>query len=256
MRGATLPPPAAPPNNVFQSTHPCGVRLFNGSQQSAIYRGFNPRTRAGCDKLADLPKNGCRLFQSTHPCGVRQRWKEKYGLYVKFQSTHPCGVRRGCRGRNSRRKSFNPRTRAGCDNIAKSNVNASLVSIHAPVRGATIRNCCCSPWDNRFNPRTRAGCDFNMYYQVRTISVSIHAPVRGATPIRPTSSKFCPRFQSTHPCGVRQYPGLHNVPNGLVSIHAPVRGATLSRQNKSGGVLFQSTHPCGVRPIRREGYPG
>ena len=122
---------------VFQSTHPHGVRqqiLENtkltrqvsihapawgatGYNYQAILekRGFNPRTRMGCDstlgKCASL-----YVFQSTHPHGVRptmpsvstfdgsfvsihapawgataQKWAQTKGY--EFQSTHPHGVR-------------------------------------------------------------------------------------------------------------------------------------------------------------------
>jgi len=75
--------------------------------------------------------------------------------------------------------SFNPRTREGCDTWTHSiqQVNRA-VSIHAPVKGATLRlvreatrriKC--------FNPRTREGCDVS----------------------RCTTPPTMPRFQSTHP---------------------------------------------------------
>ena len=83
-------------------------------------------------------------------------------------------------------------------------VNNSI-SIHAPVKGATIivlmiifpkrhfnprtREGCdaASIYDNAikwadFNPRTREGCDMNLFaIAQRKIDISIHAPVKGAT---------------------------------------------------------------------------
>ena len=54
---------------------------------------------------------------------------------------------------------FNPRTRKGCDFQSDAEAGTLFVSIHAPVKDATIllsvyqlRNIC-------FNPRTRKGCD-------------------------------------------------------------------------------------------------
>ena len=38
---------------MFQSTHPCGVRLINHNAPKRV-RGFNPRTRVGCDKLGTI----------------------------------------------------------------------------------------------------------------------------------------------------------------------------------------------------------
>ena len=56
-------------------------------------------------------------------------------------------------------KCFNPRAREGRDVVAVVGQGAALVSIHAPVRGAT-------PGDGPLG---------------QSLAVSIHAPVRGAT---------------------------------------------------------------------------
>ena len=99
---------------LFQSTHPHGVRLSSNTDTS-IRCGFNPRTRTGCDPTT-LQPGFCRSkFQSTHPHGVRQmRCRRIYGC-SKFQSTHPHGVRQRDSVRTVYRDSFNPRTRTGCD---------------------------------------------------------------------------------------------------------------------------------------------
>ena len=78
-----------------------------------------------------------------------------------------------------------------------------VVSIHAPLRGAT-------------SPAMRA---------INGVDVSIHAPLRGATFVRDVGVPDLV-FQSTHPCGVRHGTILHYCPDCLVSIHAPLRGAT------------------------------
>ena len=81
------------------------------------------------------------------------------------------------------------------------------VSIHAPLRGATIPVPGSSPILSSFNPRTPAGCDERMGAAGRmAFGVSIHAPLRGATDIATTPTDSF---------------------NG-VSIHAPLRGATLT----------------------------
>ena len=101
----------------------------------------------------------------------------------KFQSTHPCGVR----------------------HVTTEEVQTmAAVSIHAPLRGATIMLLITILTQRCFNPRTPAGCDI-LSTPMRLVSeeVSIHAPLRGATQ--------CPR------------PYHHR---GRVSIHAPLRGAT------------------------------
>ncbi len=121
-----------------------------------------------------------------------------------FQSTHPCGVRRMARYISH---------------------HSSLVSIHAPLRGATAFGWARHPGDNRFNPRTPAGCDLQRDQVLVLRRVSIHAPLRGATMAR------------------RRW-----TPRSPVSIHAPLRGATSAQPSLSGDSMsFQSTHPCGVR---------
>ena len=104
------------PAQLFQSTHPHGVRLLALSSSYPLLR-----------------------FQSTHPHGVRLK---KYGrqiLGLTFQSTHPHGVRprtfAPCRCLDC----FNPRTHTGCDFSFTLSNTPLRVSIHAPTRGATFR---------------------------------------------------------------------------------------------------------------------
>ena len=55
---------------------------------------------------------------------------------------------------------FNPRTREGCDLDAGRLVPFYIdISIHAPVKGATLTFCFCASAILYFNPRTREGCD-------------------------------------------------------------------------------------------------
>ena len=56
------------------------------------------------------------------------------------------------------------------------------VSIHAPVKGATIRYRVATASCVGFNPRTREGCDLiRASFFFASTRVSIHAPVKGAT---------------------------------------------------------------------------
>ena len=101
-------------------------------------------------------------------------------LKKPFQSTHPCGVRLNCFSIFNHRWRFNPRTRVGCDQIPYDDGLSNLVSIHAPVWGATKKvsdrvndrlfqsthPCGVRPFrfnncnlNASFNPRTRVGCD-------------------------------------------------------------------------------------------------
>ena len=55
---------------------------------------------------------------------------------------------------------FNPRTREGCDiGFDIDLANAIGISIHAPVKGATIACRKSDIGQVNFNPRTREGCD-------------------------------------------------------------------------------------------------
>ncbi len=144
-----------------------------------------------------------------------------------------------------------------------------MVSIHAPVWGATNRAFSFARRKPCFNPRARAGRD----PRLRLVhgpdrAVSIHAPVRGATG-RYWTVAPATLFQSTRPCGARRADGVEARRDTGVSIHAPVRGATGSpeRWRRPSGVsihapvrgatrppswtcwalAFQSTRPCGAR---------
>ena len=120
-----------------------------------------------------------------------------------FQSTHPCGVRRMTREAvGALVVSIHAPVRGATRKASLAELVAK-VSIHAPVRGATPHRLSCALLQLGFNPRTRAGCDVN------------YKPIKGKAR----------QFQSTHPCGVR-----HKSHNALSSI-----------------IVFQSTHPCGVR---------
>ena len=164
---------------------------------------------------------------------------------IRFQSTHPCGVRLYLPLLVLPIQSFNPRTRVGCDHNVKYLVKNEIVSIHAPVWGATKvpalprGDFCFNPrtrvgcdlstsgWSackRCFNPRTRVGCDQAVLELDAKSSVSIHAPVWGAT------VAVCPELVWSD-----------------VSIHAPVWGATSLIAKFCRRFWFQSTHPCGVR---------
>ena len=167
---------------LFQSTPPCGGRLYNQTllfitfvvSIHAPVRGatvqvclqlrpycFNPRPRAGGDDKIKGVLRAPKKFQSTPPCGGR-RWRESQnGGFMA---------------------SFNPRPRAGGDTGCRGTRLAIIVSIHAPVRGATGRVWRSVINANCFNPRPRAGGDGDTV-------IAHHA---------------WEAFQSTPPCGGRR----------------------------------------------------
>ena len=161
-RGATHPEALIPLKNKFQSTHPHGVRR-HGSLKS----GFPKR------------------FQSTHPHGVRRNSVAEIPLSYRFQSTHPHGVRQSPSVPSTRIRSFNPRTRTGCDRLSAKPSSGTSISFNPRTRtgcdgrisGVLGRDGCFNPrtrtgcdrttnvgnrWHGSFNPRTRTGCDFNL----------------------------------------------------------------------------------------------
>ena len=124
-----------------------------------------------------------------------------------------------------------------------------LVSIHAPARGATIRDRRIAVDDLVSIHAPARGATPVRRDHPAGQGVSIHAPARGATcswaARRRPSTCFNPRaregrdpvtampkigeykaFQSTRPRGARHRIRVHHAFVGLVSIHAPARGAT------------------------------
>ena len=189
------------------------------------------------------------MFQSTHPHGVRHNLILCNHKFVLFQSTHPHGVRQRCNRALQGRQhvSIHAPTRGATvppihlDTSASVSIHAPTrgatthlvyyqfmryVSIHAPTRGATREVATGVKKLASFNPRTHTGCDETTLPKSQHSNVSIHAPTRGATKSFFPSLFGTPKFQSTHPHGVRPAAGL-------------------SRQQTE--TEFQSTHPHGVR---------
>ncbi len=126
----------------------------------APYSCFNPRLRAGGDPSEPSTPTSTVPFQSTPPRGRRQLFVVKVAEVDMFQSTPPRGRRHDRRIRMDRRRQvsihasareatrqprdprpvargFNPRLRAGGDDIAAPRSRGRDVSIHASAREAT-----------------------------------------------------------------------------------------------------------------------
>ena len=160
----------------------------------------------GCDTPSARASHAAIMFQSTHPCGVRPKTRVKRPIQLCFNPRTRVGCDNRCYKRHIWWRCFNPRTRVGCDWGMKPIAKIGVVSIHAPVWGATrpsdtkkplIKFQSTHPCGVRrpsniamtrflcFNPRTRVGCDDVVFADVLPLI----------------------EFQSTHPCGVRpQYP--------------------------------------------------
>ena len=100
------------------------------------------------------------LFLSTHPCGVRPVVLISRMITKKFLSTHPCGVRQSYR----------------CPAY-----NQTRISIHAPLRGATVGSVKSIVLHDIFLSTHPCGVRLGYFRQVSRDK----------------------RFLSTHPCGVR-----------------------------------------------------
>ncbi len=122
-------------------------------------------------------------------------------------------------------KSFNPRTRTGCDAAVTTLfcISSMLQSTH-PHGGATLST-----------------------LKTNTVNVaSIHAPARGATMDILIKGMEMP-LQSTHPRGVRHGTRASMSGRGCFNPRT-ARGATPLLRRESTADPLQSTHPRGVRP--------
>ena len=167
---------------VFQSTHPRRVRLPRARGKQGR-DSFNPRTREGCDSRPPTTISTVSTFQSTHPRRVR-RHQPLLLFELFFVSIHaPAkGATNRCMPPKTLPKSFNPRTREGCDYSPNGSLSTNesfqsthprrvrqqvvegyhyfrRVSIHAPAKGATLSS----------------------FLIIKHGRVSIHAPAKGAT---------------------------------------------------------------------------
>ena len=157
---------------------------------------FNQRTRMGCDLLQ-------RLVNSSQFIGFNPRTRtgcdNHFVLYV-FQSLR-----------------FNPRTRTGCDPSRSALSKSESVSIHAPARGATLRNSCTSSGQEFQSTHPHGVRHTPFVFPPLCMGVSIHAPARGATIV--LLRKFSGIvFQSTHPHGVRL---INTIASGLMTSFNP-----------------------------------
>ena len=142
---------------------------------------FNPRTHTGCD-LSFGFNDLCPSVSIHAPTrGATSRLDLMTSVRL-FQSTHPHGVRHTPLMYCSIGLCFNPRTHTGCDIFALSNIKSTLCfnpRTHTGCDNGHLGKC---PPLFCFNPRTHTGCD--------TIKI-----------LRRSSD---PKFQSTHPHGVRR----------------------------------------------------
>ena len=145
----------------FQSTLPRGERhIFPKLCFDSEH--FNPRSREGSDMVNGAGRlrvkisihapargathvatnltNGAKI--SIHaPARGATIYTGGLAKVTLFQSTLPRGERRGVTVSNPQVINFNPRSREGSDTTRNFKFFCFYISIHAPARGATIRDC-------------------------------------------------------------------------------------------------------------------
>ena len=76
---------------------------------------------------------------------------------------------------------FNPRSHEGSDDDKKDTQKITVISIHAPTKGATMLTNTGVTIYNNFNPRSHEGSDSFRKRLHFELAISIHAPTKGAT---------------------------------------------------------------------------
>ena len=165
----------------FQSTLPQGERHTNAITRAKdlIFQSTLPQGERLVIKLTLVT---LQLFQSTLPQGERLYLRSLLYIVIIFQSTLPQGERH-----HFRRERW----------------NSSVISIHAPARGATYADSRIPEYYIYFNPRSRKGSDGFVIFLVVHNVISIHAPARGAT-CHCVTAPQPEQFQSTLPQGERR----------------------------------------------------
>ncbi len=188
---------------VFQSTLPRRERPDNTSVPRIHPHHFNPRSREGSDIRSGRGGQAVAHFNPRSREGSDAYSSAFWRVITNFNPRSREGSDNSSSHSCRQIKNFNPRSREGSDGDQAVFTPVSVISIHAPVKGATRhagRRCCRTGY---FNPRSREGSDGYMTGITQNVGISIHAPVKGATETVAAGS-----------------PAL------VISIHAPVKGAT------------------------------
>ena len=211
-------------NELFQSTHPHGVRQDNKWIDEAATTVSIHAPAWGATRSYGIPGINF-MFQSTHPHGVRHETEVGHRRWQVFQSTHPHGVRPICFEQAWSILEFQSTHPHGVRRTLLVLKIVVEVSIHAPAWGATLH------YDGTHHTGLVSihapawGATSYVISILILSSVSIHAPAWGATD-RATEREGEGEFQSTHPHGVRPDNPYTVEADERVSIHAPAWGAT------------------------------
>jgi len=123
-------------------------------------KDFNPRTREGCDRECRSTRQNTRCISIHAPArGATLSWPLPGRVFFYFnpRTREGCDPRQGgWRNSNALFQSTHPRGVRPAMLIKIMTV--SLISIHAPARGATGHLADGRQIQTDFNPRTREGC--------------------------------------------------------------------------------------------------
>ena len=155
----------------------------NAAQRRAQRRCFDPRSREGSDvEIREQVRCALHVSIRAPVKGATVLW----GPRAKREGCFDPRPREGSDARShdaiQRHRGFDPRSREGSDATELDEfINPQLVSIRAPVKGATLSTTSTALALSRFDPRPREGsdllsdarrCSWNIIYP----TVSIRAP--------------------------------------------------------------------------------
>ena len=174
------------------------------------------------------------------------------GCLPKFQFTRPQGARQVPNVEGLRIRSFNSRARKGRDTTPIVPFMDSLVSIHAPARGATepVEPKSVEPVVSIHAPAR--GATIARRLHLVFAHVSIHAPARGATRAVVAAVENALQFQFTRPQGARRPSPCWAAP-GRTGFNSRARKGRDGKERYAykWQTKFQFTRPQGARRVIR-----
>ena len=233
-------------------------------------RYFNPRSREGSDPTAVFLLHFPSISIHAPARGATAGITATQNLSQDFNPRSREGSDTVCSPFVISSQYFNPRSREGSDLPSWCIWSmASIISIHAPARGATPPGYTECTTTGNFNPRSREGSDDLPDRQPAERDDFNPRSREGSDVIQFVLQAEFIKFQSTLPRGERLETQKTSGSQSEISIHAPARGATYSPheikerlqinfnpRSREGSDLFSVIHLCSLQdfnPRSREG---
>ena len=159
-RGATMTSDETGMVAIFQSTLPREERPVRRYSLPLISVNFNPRSHERSDNIQNLTFALTKRFQSTLPREERRCMRVR--IAAPLCNFNPRSHERsdvGCLLRLFYHLNFNPRSHERSDKPFIYKALRTIISIHAPTRGATMHQCRHSLQLSNFNPRSHERSD-------------------------------------------------------------------------------------------------